>query len=67
MESESVLGSLLHLALFVAAVSFVGVVAVALLERLSGTVRTIRRVHLAAPAAILVALIVAERVYHLMT
>jgi formate-dependent nitrite reductase membrane component NrfD len=66
--SEPVLDNLLHLALFIGAIGFVGVVAVAVLERVAGSGNTvIRRTHIVVAVAVLVLLVVAERVYHLVT
>jgi hypothetical protein len=55
----------LHLLLFISAAAAIGVVAIALLERLSeGARRTIRIAHVAITGAVFVAVFVAERIYH---
>ena len=66
MEAEPFVDKLLHLALFVAALGFVGVGAVAVLERVAETAQPVlRRNHLVVAAVVLAALVIAERVYHL--
>jgi hypothetical protein len=55
----------LHLLLFVSGAAAFGVVAMALLERLSeGARRTVRFVHVALAGVAFVAFFVAERIYH---
>ena len=55
----------LHLLLFVSAAAAIGVVAIALLERLSeGARRSIRILHVAITGVVFVAFFVAERIYH---
>ncbi len=55
----------LHLLLFVSAAAAIGVLAIALLERLSdGAHRTVRIVHVAVSGIAFVAFFVAERIYH---
>jgi hypothetical protein len=66
--SEPVLEKLLDLALFIGVISFVGVAAVAILERIGGSEEpVIGRVQIVVAVAVLVALVAAERVYHLVT
>ena len=68
MESEPFLDELLHLALFIAAIGFVGVGGVALLERVVGSTRPlVKRMHVVVAALVLIAFVVAERVYHVVT
>jgi hypothetical protein len=55
----------LHLLLFVSGAAAFGVVAIALLERMSeGARRTVRIVHVALTGVVFVAFFVAERIYH---
>ena len=66
MTSEPLLDSLLHLAIFIAAVGAVGVVAVAVIERVAGSESPlIKRHHVVIAIAVVAAAIVAERIYHL--
>jgi hypothetical protein len=66
MSSETgVVENLLHLALFIGAAGVIGVVAVAVLERLAGSVTPfVRRRHIAAAIGIFVALVAAEELHH---
>ncbi len=55
----------LHLLLFVSGAAAFGVVAIALLERMSvGAGRTVRLLHVVLAGAVFVAFFVAERIYH---
>ena len=55
----------LHLLLFVSAAAAIGVLAMALLERLSeGARRTIRVLHVGITGVVFVVFFVAERIYH---
>jgi len=66
MKSEPLLDTLLHLAIFIASIGVVGVVAVAVVERIAGSgTPVIRRPHLLVALAVLAAAVVAERIYHL--
>lgn len=66
MESEAILERLLDLALFLALVGVVGIIAVAIVERLTGSGSAlIRRRHIVFAFGVLVVFFVAERIYHL--
>ena len=66
MKSEPLLDSLIHLAIFIASVGAVGVVAVAVVERIAGSgTPVIRRRHILVAFAVLAAAVVAERIYHI--
>lgn len=65
---EPLLDEVLHLALYIAAIGFVGVSAAAVLERVVGTpTPVLRRLHVFVAAAALLVLVAAERAYHLLT
>jgi hypothetical protein len=64
---SGVLENLIHLALFVGAIGFVGVVVVAVLERLTETSRPlVAPRHIAIALAVALALAALERLYHLL-
>lgn len=65
MESEALLERLLDLAVFLAVVGVAGVIAVAIVERLTGSGSAlIRRRQIVIAFAVLVAVVLAERIYH---
>ena len=60
------LDSLLHLAIFIASVGAVGVVGVAVIERVAGSESPlIKGRHVVIAIAVVAAAVVAERIYHL--
>lgn len=64
---QPLVDKLLHLGLFVAAIGFAGVAAVAVLERVVGSKAPVMRVlHLVVAGGAVVTFAVAERVYHLL-
>jgi hypothetical protein len=66
MQHESLLDTMLDLAVFVAVIAFFGTVATAILERLVGSPKpAVRRVHVVVALALLIALAAADRIYHL--
>jgi hypothetical protein len=68
VEAQPFLDKLLHLGLFIAALGFVGVGAVAVLERVVGSAApVVRRVHLGVALAAVTLFAAAERLYHAVT
>ncbi len=66
MKSQPLLDSLLHLAIFIASVGALGVVAVAVVERIAGSgTPVIKKRHVFVAFAVLAAAVVAERIYHI--